>query len=50
MPGRALLSVEWLLIQDASSSFELSRPLLPGQEFPGPGTAARHRRGPGRGL
>jgi acetoin utilization deacetylase AcuC-like enzyme len=33
----ALLSVEWLLIQDARSSFELSRPLLPGQEFPGLG-------------
>ncbi len=37
IPGRALLSVEWLLIQDARSSFELSRPLLPGQEFPGLG-------------
>ncbi len=36
-PGRSLLSVEWLLIQDVSSSFELSRPLLPGQQFPGLG-------------
>jgi len=34
---RSLLSVEWLLIQDTRSSFELSRPLLPGQEFPGLG-------------
>jgi hypothetical protein len=34
---RTLLSVEWLLIQDTRSSFELSRPLLPGQEFPGLG-------------
>ena len=34
---RALLSVEWLLIQDTRSSFEISRPLLPGQEFPGLG-------------
>jgi acetoin utilization deacetylase AcuC-like enzyme len=32
-----LLSVEWLLIQDARSTFELSRPLLPGQKFPGLG-------------
>jgi len=36
-PGRNFLSVEWLLIQDVRSSFELSRPLLPGQEFPGLG-------------
>jgi hypothetical protein len=36
-PGRTFLSVEWLLIQDVSSSFELSRPLLPGQRFPGLG-------------
>lgn len=36
-PGRTLLSVEWLLIQDVSSRFELSRPLLPGQQFPGLG-------------
>lgn len=34
---RTLLSVEWLLIQDTRSTFELSRPLLPGQEFPGLG-------------
>ncbi len=34
---RNLLSVEWLLIQDTRSSFEISRPLLPGQEFPGLG-------------
>lgn len=31
------LTVEWLLIQDARSSFEISRPLLPGQEYPGLG-------------
>ena len=31
LPGRTLLSVEWLLIQDTRTSFELSRPLLPGQ-------------------
>ena len=37
LPGNALLSVEWLLIQDTRTSFELSRPLLPGQEFPGLG-------------
>jgi acetoin utilization deacetylase AcuC-like enzyme len=37
LPGRALLSVEWMLIQDTRSSFELSRPLLPGQKFPGLG-------------
>jgi len=36
-PGRNFLAVEWLLIQDVRSSFELSRPLLPGQEFPGLG-------------
>jgi len=37
LSGKALLSVEWLLIQDTRTSFELSRPLLPGQEFPGLG-------------
>lgn len=37
LPHRALLSVEWLLIQDTRSIFELSRPLLPGQDFPGLG-------------
>ncbi|MBU8871016.1 MAG: histone deacetylase [Gemmatimonadales bacterium] len=36
-PGRAYLSVEWLLIQDAGSRFEMSRPLLPGQKYPGLG-------------
>jgi len=36
-PGRSLLSVEWLLIQDTRSRFELSRPLLPGQTYPGLG-------------
>lgn len=37
LPDLALLSVEWLLIQDTRTSFELSRPLLPGQKFPGLG-------------
>jgi acetoin utilization deacetylase AcuC-like enzyme len=36
-PGRVYLSVEWLLIQDAGSRFEISRPLLPGQNYPGLG-------------
>lgn len=36
-PGRSYLAVEWLLIQDAGSSFEMSRPLLPGQKHPGLG-------------
>ena len=36
-PGRAFLTVEWLLIQDVRTDFELSRPLLPGQKFPGLG-------------
>ena len=36
-PGRIFLVVEWLLIQDVRTTFELSRPLLPGQEFPGLG-------------
>ena len=36
-PGGAYLSVEWLLIQDAGSPFEMSRPLLPGQKYPGLG-------------
>jgi acetoin utilization deacetylase AcuC-like enzyme len=31
------LSVEWLLIQDARSRFEIGRPLLPGQKYPGLG-------------
>ncbi len=34
---RAFLSVEWLLIQDSRSRFEMSRPLLPGQKYPGLG-------------
>ncbi|MCP4291577.1 MAG: histone deacetylase [bacterium] len=33
----AFLSVEWLLIQDTRSRFEMSRPLLPGQKHPGLG-------------
>jgi acetoin utilization deacetylase AcuC-like enzyme len=37
LPHQPLLSVEWLLIQDTRTSFELSRPLLPGQNFPGLG-------------
>ncbi len=36
-PGRGFLMVEWLLIQDARSTFEISRPLLPGQKYPGLG-------------
>jgi len=36
-PGHAFLSIEWLLIQDARSRFEMSRPLLPGQKHPGLG-------------
>lgn len=36
-PGRGYLAVEWLLIQDANSSYEMSRPLLPGQRYPGMG-------------
>ncbi len=36
-PGRSFLMVEWLLFQDARSSFEISRPLLPGQRYPGLG-------------
>ena len=35
--GHAYLVVEWLLIQDAGSRFEISRPLLPGQKYPGLG-------------
>jgi len=37
LPGRSLLMVEWLLIQDARDTFEISRPLLPGQTYPGLG-------------
>jgi acetoin utilization deacetylase AcuC-like enzyme len=36
-PGRGFLSIEWLLIQDARSRFEMSRALLPGQKYPGLG-------------
>ncbi len=36
-PGQAFLSIEWLLIQDTRSRFEMSRPLLPGQKYPGLG-------------
>lgn len=36
-PGSSYLKVEWLLIQDAAGAFEMSRPLLPGQNFPGLG-------------
>lgn len=36
-PGTGLLSVEWLLIQDTRSRFEMNRPLLPGQKYPGLG-------------
>ena len=34
---RRFLSIEWLLIQDTRSSFEMNRPLLPGQKYPGLG-------------
>jgi len=37
MPGMELLVVEWLQIQDAQASFNLSRELLPGQRYPGMG-------------
>ncbi len=37
LPDRSFLSIEWLLIQDARSSFEMNRPLLPGQKHPGLG-------------
>ncbi len=36
-PGRSFLMVEWLLIQNARSTFEISKPLLPGQKYPGLG-------------
>ncbi len=36
-PGRTWLAVEWLLIQDVGYSYEMSRPLLPGQRYPGMG-------------
>jgi acetoin utilization deacetylase AcuC-like enzyme len=37
LPGRTLLMVEWLLIQDAGQRYEMTRPLLPGQQHPGMG-------------
>ena len=36
-PDWAFLAIEWLLLQDSRHQFELSRPLLPGQEYPGLG-------------
>jgi len=36
-PGCSFLAIEWLLIQDAASRFELSDKLLPGQKHPGLG-------------
>lgn len=35
--GFDYLSIEWLLLQDARSSYEIGRPLLPGQKYPGLG-------------
>lgn len=35
----ALLSVEWLLLQDPGANFNLERPPLPGQDHPGLGIA-----------
>jgi len=37
LPGRTMLLVEWLLIQDARGRYEMTRPLLPGQQHPGMG-------------
>ncbi|MFN2370218.1 MAG: histone deacetylase [Candidatus Krumholzibacteriia bacterium] len=37
LPGLTMLTVEWLLIQDAGARYELNRPLLPGQRHPGMG-------------
>ncbi len=38
--GRAeVLYVEWLLLQDPTRGFDLDRPQLPGQEYPGLGVA-----------
>jgi len=37
VPGRGVLVIEWLLLQDHRSRYEMSRPLLPGQENPGLG-------------
>lgn len=37
LPGRELLSVEWLRLQDVGAPFSDRRPRLPGQEHPGLG-------------
>ena len=37
LPGLTMLTVEWLLIQDAGERYEMTRPLLPGQRHPGMG-------------
>ncbi len=37
LPGRGVLVIEWLLLQDHRSRYEMSRPLLPGQKHPGLG-------------
>ncbi|MBE0564576.1 MAG: histone deacetylase [Krumholzibacteria bacterium] len=37
LPGLVMLTVEWLLIQDAGARYALNRPLLPGQRHPGMG-------------
>jgi acetoin utilization deacetylase AcuC-like enzyme len=37
IPDHAMLSIEWLLFQDTRSTFEMNRPLLPGQKYPGLG-------------
>ena len=37
LEGLEMLTVEWLLIQDAGSRYEMTRPLLPGQRHPGMG-------------
>jgi acetoin utilization deacetylase AcuC-like enzyme len=36
-PPYEMLAVEWLLLQNAGGSFELSQPRLPGQDYPGLG-------------
>lgn len=40
LPGRPLLRVEWLLLQDPRAAFTVLRPALPGQEHPGLGALA----------
>jgi acetoin utilization deacetylase AcuC-like enzyme len=37
VPGHEVIEIEWLLMQDARSSFTESRPQLPGQRHPGLG-------------